>query len=237
MISTEKPAQQSATPVHIILEELTLHGDLLIPRQALGLVIFVHGSGSSRFSPRNKYVAGELNKAGLGTLLLDLLTEDEQRIDVETMQFRFDIPLLSARTTLVVSWALRQPGMSRLPVCLFGASTGAAAALITAVAMKDRIAAVVSRGGRPELAKEVLNRVESPTLLIVGGEDDTVLALNQGAMELMRCPKKLHIVPGATHLFEESGALEEVAKVAAEWFVENLRPVVGKKGSPWRWRM
>lgn len=237
MIYTEKSAQQLPTPVRIALEELTLHGDLLIPKQAMGLVIFVHGSGSSRFSPRNKYVAGELNKAGLATLLLDLLTEDEQRIDSETMQFRFDIPLLSARTSLVVNWASRQPEVSRLPVCLFGASTGAAAALITAAAMKDRIASVVCRGGRPDLAKDVLNRVECPTLLIVGGEDETVLALNEGAMELMRCPKKLHIVSGATHLFEEPGALEQVATVAAEWFAQNLAPVVGKKGSPWRWRM
>lgn len=237
MSRTERVTQESAAPVQIALEDLALHGDLLVPKQALGLVIFVHGSGSSRFSPRNRYVAGELNRARLGTLLLDLLTEEEHRIDSETMQFRFDIPLLSTRTTLVVSWALRQPETSQLPIGLFGASTGAAAALITAATMKDRIAAVVSRGGRPDLAEDVLNKVECPTLLIVGGDDETVLALNQGAMELMRCPKKLHIVPGATHLFEETGALEEVATVAAEWFVQNLRPAAGKKGSPWRWRM
>ena len=214
---------EPATPVRIPIEDAALHGDLRVPPHTLGLVIFVHGSGSSRFSPRNLYVAEELNKRGLSTLLLDLLTEEEQRIDSDTMQYRFDIPLLAARSTLASSWAHRQPGMGRLPIGLFGASTGAAAALITAAAMKHQIAAVVSRGGRPDLAEDVLDKVAAPTLLIVGGEDETVLALNKKAMARMRCVKKLHVVPGATHLFEEPGALEQVVTVAAEWFVQNVQ--------------
>lgn len=237
MIRTEKSAQRPPTPVRIALEDVILHGDLLVPKNALGVAIFVHGSGSSRFSPRNKFVATELNKAGLATLLLDLLTEHEQRIDSETMQYRFDIPLLSARTTLAVSWALRQAELSCLPVGLFGASTGAAAALISAVSLKENIAAVVSRGGRPDLAKEHLARVQCPTLLIVGGEDETVLQLNRDALAVLQCPGKLYIVPGATHLFEEPGALEEVATVASGWFVEHMRAPVAAKTSAWRWRM
>jgi len=209
--------------VRIPIEDMVLHGDLRLPPHAKGLVIFVHGSGSSRFSPRNRYVAEALNKRGLATLLLDLLTEEEQRIDADTMQYRFDIPLLANRSTLAASWAHRQAEMSRLPIGLFGASTGAAAALITAAAMKHQIAAVVSRGGRPDLAEYVLDKVEAPTLLIVGGEDETVLALNRKAMAGMHCVKKLHVVPGATHLFEEPGALEEVVTVAAEWFVERMQ--------------
>jgi dienelactone hydrolase len=209
--------------VRIPIEDMVLHGDLRVPPHAKGLVIFVHGSGSSRFSPRNRYVAEALNKRGLATLLLDLLTEEEQRIDAETMQYRFDIPLLANRSTLAASWAHRQAEMSRLPIGLFGASTGAAAALITAAAMKHQISAVVSRGGRPDLAADVLDKVEAPTLLIVGGEDETVLALNRKAMAGMHCVKKLHVVPGATHLFEEPGALEEVVTVAAEWFVERTQ--------------
>lgn len=210
-------------PVRIPIEDMVLHGDLRLPPYAMGLVIFVHGSGSSRFSPRNRYVAEELNKRGLATLLLDLLTEEEQKIDADTMQYRFDIPLLANRSTLAASWGHRQPGMNRLPIGLFGASTGAAAALITAAAMKHQIAVVVSRGGRPDLAADVLDKVEAPTLLIVGGEDETVLALNRKAMAGMHCVKKLHVVPGATHLFEEPGALEEVVTVAAEWFVERMQ--------------
>ncbi len=237
MIPTEKSAQWPAAPVSIALEEVTLHGDLMVPRHAKGLVIFVHGSGSSRFSPRNKFVAAELNKAGLATLLLDLLTEHEHRIDSETMQYRFDISLLSGRTTLVVNWALRQPELSRLPLGLFGASTGAAAALIAAASLRENIAAVVSRGGRPDLAKDHLARVKCPALLIVGGDDETVLELNRDALALMQCPRKLHVVPGATHLFEEPGALEQVATVASEWFVEHLRPAVAAGASAWRWRM
>jgi pimeloyl-ACP methyl ester carboxylesterase len=210
-------------PVRLPIEEAVLHGDLRLVRNALGVVVFVHGSGSSRFSPRNVHVAGELNKHGLSTLLLDLLTEEEQRIDSDTMQYRFDIPLLAIRSTMAASWVHKQPELSRLPIGLFGASTGAAAALITAAAMKHQIAAVVSRGGRPDLADEALGRVEAPTLLIVGGEDETVLALNRKAATQMHCINQLHVVPGATHLFEEPGTLDEVVRVAADWFMAHMQ--------------
>ncbi|MGE5324143.1 MAG: dienelactone hydrolase family protein [Actinomycetota bacterium] len=212
--------KERTMPVHIPLDEAALHGDLQVPDDARGLVIFVHGSGSSRFSPRNRRVAKALNDRGLATLLLDLLSNEEQRIDAETMQFRFDIPLLAARSTLVAAWAEKHPDLGRLPIGLFGASTGAAAALITAAALGSRISAVVSRGGRPDLAAEHLREVKAPTLLIVGGSDRTVLELNRKAMERMQCVTRLHVVPGATHLFEEQGALEEVTKTAAEWFAD-----------------
>ena len=221
-MTTLRTPTGSARPVQVPLDDVALHGDLQSPDNPVGLVIFVHGSGSSRFSPRNRYVAGELNKHGLATLLLDLLTEEEQKIDAETMELRFDIPLLSNRSTLVASWASKDPDLRNLPIGLFGASTGAAAALNTAAALKGAIAAVVSRGGRPDLADRALAQVKAPTLLIVGGEDDTVLDLNRKSLELLRCTKRLHVVPGATHLFEERGTLEEVAKVAANWFHEHL---------------
>lgn len=223
MTSEGHDRYETATPVSIPLEGLALQGDLRIPDDALGVVIFVHGSGSSRFSPRNRRVAEELNKRGLATLLLDLLTDEEQKIDSETMQYRFDIPLLATRSTLTASWLQRQPEMERLPIGLFGASTGAAAALITTAAMKEQIAAVVSRGGRPDLAEAALDKVKAPSLFIVGGEDETVLALNRKAMAQMRCVTKLHVVPGATHLFEEPGALEHVATVAGAWFVRCMQ--------------
>jgi dienelactone hydrolase len=209
-------------PVQVPLEEMALHGDLQATENAIGLVIFVHGSGSSRFSPRNRYVAGELNKRGLATLLLDLLTEEEQRIDAETMQLRFDIPLLAERSTLVATWAHGRPELQNLPIGLFGASSGAAAALITAAAVPAMIGAVVSRGGRPDLAQTALSQVKAPTLLIVGGEDHQVLELNRQALGQLRCEKRLDVVPGATHLFEERGTLEQVAKAAGEWFREQL---------------
>ena len=164
-----------ATPVQIALDGITIFGDLQLPPGAHGLVIFVHGSGSSRFSSRNRHVAGMLNQVGLGTLLLDLLTREEQEIDERTMQLRFDIPLLAKRSTLAAQWAMKQPKLKHLPIGLFGASTGAAAALITAATLKEQIAAVVSRGGRPDLAEEALGHVQAPTLLIVGGEDHTCL--------------------------------------------------------------
>jgi dienelactone hydrolase len=217
------------TPVHIPIENMNLQGDLRLPADPLGVVIFVHGSGSSRFSPRNRFVAEELNKQGFATLLLDLLTEEEHRIDTETMEFRFDIPLLASRSSLATRWVHGQPGLSRLPIGLFGASTGAAAALITAAEMKQQVAAVVSRGGRPDLAAEFSPQVEAPTLLIVGGEDDTVLALNRNARAQMRCVTKLHVVPGATHLFEEPGTLEQVVTVAAQWFDRYMRAGVSTK--------
>jgi dienelactone hydrolase len=212
-----------AKSIRIPVEDIILHGDLRMASDAVGLVIFVHGSGSSRFSPRNRYVAEELNKQGLATLLMDLLTEEEQKVDAETMQYRFDIPLLARRSTQAAAWARQQPEMSRLPIGLFGASTGAAAALISAAAMKkEEIAGVVSRGGRPDLAEDALEKVVAPTLLIVGGDDETVLELNKKAMARMHCVTKLHVVPGATHLFEEPGTLEEVATVAGNWFVKHL---------------
>jgi dienelactone hydrolase len=230
MTAAAHDAEGSSLPVRIPVKDLILYGDLRRPANPKGLVIFVHGSGSSRFSPRNRYVAEEFNNAGLATLLMDLLTEDEQRIDDETRQYRFDIPLLGARSTLAAIWAQRQPETGSLPIGLFGASTGAAAALITAAAMKRQIAAVVSRGGRPDLAQEVLAQIESPTLLIVGGEDETVLALNKKAAAQMRCVSKIHVVPRATHLFEEPGALKEVVTVAAEWFIPNMqKAVAGEK--------
>jgi dienelactone hydrolase len=174
-------------------------------------------------------VAEKLNKKGFATLLLDLLTEEEHRIDMETMEYRFNTALLASRSNLATSWVHGQPGLSRLPIGLFGASTGAAAALITAAEMKLHVAAVVSRGGRPDLAEEFLPHVKAPTLLIVGGEDDIVLALNKTAMTQMHCITKLHVVPGATHLFEEPGALEEVVTVAAEWFARYMHGSISKK--------
>jgi putative phosphoribosyl transferase len=221
---TPKRDSRSGTtmPVRIAADDVVLHGDLQVPEDARGLAIFVHGSGSSRFSPRNRHVAEVLNRQGLATLLLDLLTDEEQRIDSETMQYRFDISLLARRTILVTSWAQRQPEIGRLAIGLFGASTGAAAALMTAAAMKELIAAVVSRGGRPDLAEDALDKMKAPTLLIVGGEDETVLELNKKAVARMRCVNKLCVIPGATHLFEEPGALEQVASLAADWFVKHL---------------
>jgi len=210
-------------PVRIPIAKTMLHGDLGVARNAVGIVIFVPGSGSSRFSPRNLHVAEELNKRGLSTLLLDLLTEEEQKIDAETMQYRFDIPFLVSRSTLAACWVRQQPELTRLPIGLFGASTGAAAALITAAVMKHQIAAVVSRGGRPDLAEDTLKMVKAPTLLVVGGEDKTVLALNKQAATRLHCVNELRVVPGATHLFEEPGTLEQVVTLAAEWFVKHMR--------------
>lgn len=221
------------TPIQVPLDGGATYGDLQLPPECRGLIIFVHGSGSSRFSVRNKYVAEQLNQNGMGTLLLDLLTKEEQDIDEQTMRFRFDIQLLAKRTILAVRWAARQPDLQDLPIGLFGASTGAAAALITAAALKGQIAAVVSRGGRPDLADDALGKVEAPTLLIVGAEDHTVLDLNMRAAKRMHCVHRLQIVPGATHLFEEPGALEQVGAMAGEWFVEHMHALV-RTGSSWR---
>lgn len=197
-----------------------LEGSLELPAAPRGVVAFAHGSGSGRHSPRNRYVAGELNKAGLGTLLLDLLTIDEDR-DVER---RFDIPLLTARLADAVRFLAEDKATRALPVGLFGASTGAASALRVAAAMPQRIGAVVSRGGRPDLAGDTaLARVKAPTLLIVGAEDSGVIELNEQARDtLAHCERKLVLVPGATHLFEEPGTLEQVAVLAAQWFVHHL---------------
>jgi pimeloyl-ACP methyl ester carboxylesterase len=211
--------------VEIEVAGAVLHGDLTLPSEAQGLVIFAHGSGSSRHSPRNRYVAGVINRAGLGTLLMDLLTEDEERVDEMTRELRFDIELLGRRVGEVVGWAGGRDELAELPVGLFGSSTGAAAALVAAAAWPGRVHAVVSRGGRPDLAGAALPRVECPTLLIVGGLDDVVIGLNEQAQQRLRCATELVIVPGATHLFEEPGTLEEVARLAAEWLARHLAGV------------
>jgi len=206
--------------VTIACGPVRLEGSLELPAAPRGVVAFAHGSGSGRHSPRNRFVAGELNKAGLGTLLLDLLTTDEDR-DVER---RFDIALLAARLADAVRFLAGHKATRALPVGLFGASTGAASALRVAAAMPQRIGAVVSRGGRPDLAGDIaLARVKAPTLLIVGGEDSGVIELNEQARDaLVHCERKLTLVPGATHLFEEPGTLEEVARLAAAWFTRHL---------------
>ena len=200
--------------VHVPADGVTLEGALVIPGGAKGVVLFAHGSGSSRHSPRNNYVARVLQAGSLGTLLIDLLTEREDA----TYETRFDIDLLARRLTATTEWLGEQPATQHLDMGYFGASTGAAAALRAAADMGSRIKAVVSRGGRPDMAESALDRVQAPTLLIVGGYDDVVIELNQRAYERLRAVKELVIVPGATHLFEEPGALEEVARLAARWF-------------------
>lgn len=194
-----------------------IEGDLHLPPGAIGVVVFAHGSGSSRISARNRQVARFLESRGFGTLLIDLLTCDEEQLDVHTREFRFDIPRLAERVVAAIDWLAARPDTAPLPVCCFGASTGAAAALCGAAARPDRVRAVISRGGRPDLAGDDLPRVEAPTLLIVGGNDEGVIELNQKAMAAMTAPVKLEIVPGATHLFEEPGTLEEVCEEAARW--------------------
>jgi putative phosphoribosyl transferase len=200
----------------------SLNGDVTMPDGAQGLVVFVHGSGSSRFSQRNRAVADYFVRAQLGTLLLDLLTEPEERTDAVTAEFRFDIPLLADRTTGVVDWVGVSPPLRSLPLGLFGASTGAAAALMAAANRTQLVRAVVSRGGRPDLAGPALDRVVAPTLLIVGGRDGAVLELNREAYDRLRGVRDLKIVPDATHLFEERGALDKVGHLAATWFLEYL---------------
>ena len=201
--------------VHIPAGRATIEGMLDIPDHAVGLVLFAHGSGSSRHSPRNNYVAGVLREAGVGTLLMDLLTPDEDRDYAN----RFDIALLTQRLLDAARWVVAQTETRDMPIGIFGASTGAAAALETAAMLGDDARAVVSRGGRPDMASnEVLATVDAPTLLLVGGLDDGVIDLNQQAYDRLRCEKKLLIIPGATHLFEEPGTLEEVAHQAASWF-------------------
>lgn len=199
-----------------------LDGDLHIPDNALGLVIFAHGSGSSRFSSRNRQVAESLHVGRFATLLLDLLTRDEERVDFRTAELRFDIPRLARRVVAATDWAAGHPLIGALPAGYFGASTGAAAALIAAAERPD-VAAVVSRGGRPDLAGDALPAVRAPTLLIVGGDDEAVIALNEEARRRMRAPVELAIVPHATHLFEEPGTLEEVERLALSWFQHHVK--------------
>jgi putative phosphoribosyl transferase len=197
-------------------------GDLTIPVNAQGMIIFAHGSGSSRLSSRNRFVAGVLQEAKFATLLLDLLTEEEEEIDVRTRTFRFDIILLANRLIQATYWLADDPSAGSLQVGYFGASTGAAAALIAAAQLPESTRAVVSRGGRPDLAGGALRKVTAPTLLIVGGDDYSVVELNERASNELQCEKKLEIVPGATHLFEEPGTLEQVANLASNWFIRHL---------------
>ena len=222
--NTRKTASHGAIEaVEIRVGSITLEADLRVPSGATGLVIFAHGSGSSRFSTRNRQVADFLGERGLATLLLDLLTSQEEAIDVRTSEYRFDIARLGPRVTAAADWADSRAGLG-LPLGFFGASTGAAAALIAAAERPGTIKAVVSRGGRPDLAGEALERVEAPTLLIVGGHDEPVIQMNRDAMRRMHAHVELEIVPGATHLFEEPGTMERVAHLAAGWFVRYLRP-------------
>jgi pimeloyl-ACP methyl ester carboxylesterase len=209
-------------PVAVRLNSVSLEGNLAIPEGARGIVLFAHGSGSSRFSPRNRFVAGELREAGLATLLFDLLTAGEEEIDMRTMHLRFDIELLAERVVRATDWLTQYDNTRNLKVGYFGASTGTAAALIAASERPDAVGAIVSRGGRPDLAAPVLPQVKAPTLLIVGGNDFPVIEMNREALEQLQVEKELVIVPGATHLFEEPGKLEEVARLAAEWFVRYL---------------
>lgn len=222
-IVAQHPLAELHDPVSIPVGAVVLEGDLDVPEGGQSLVVFAHGSGSSRHSPRNQFVARVLREAGLGTLLIDLLTSDEERIDAVDGSLRFDIPLLASRLVAVTNWLRCQPGTRQLKMAYFGASTGAAAALIAAAKLGDRIRAVVSRGGRPDLAKTSLPQVTAATLFIVGGYDEMVIALNDGAYELLRCEKDFRIVPGATHLFEEPGKLEQVAEFSARWFTEHVR--------------
>lgn len=208
--------------VSIPAGRVRLEGTLGVPERAKGVVLFAHGSGSSRFSPRNRYVARMLRDAGLGTLLLDLLSPTEEEVDELTRQHRFDIPTLAARLVVAIDWLAEEASTSTLRVGLFGASTGGGAALVAAAERPQRVGAVVSRGGRPDLAGAALSRVEAPTLLVVGGRDDVVIALNERARRAMKADVRLEIVPGATHLFEEAGALERVAVEACDWFVDHL---------------
>lgn len=220
-------AVEHITELVVQAGEISLGGYLAVPDSVQGLVVFVHGSGSSRFSPRNQYVAGIMNQGGLATLLFDLLTADENEIDMRTRALRFDIDLLSERTTAALDWLAGQKSVSDLPVGLFGSSTGAAAALNAAAVRPDQVSAVVSRGGRPDLAMGALPRVKAPTLMLVGGLDYSVIEMNERAAAAMQAPCRIEIVEGATHLFEEPGKLEQVAARARDWFLEYLTSAAG----------
>jgi putative phosphoribosyl transferase len=210
--------------VHVTAGAVVLEGTLAIPAGAHGIVLFAHGSGSSRFSPRNRAVAQALRTAGLATLLIDLLTPDEEAIDLRTLQLRFDITLLAERLIGATDWLTQTPATRQLRIGYFGASTGAAAALVAAAERPAAVGAVVSRGGRPDLAESALARVRAPTLLIVGGNDVPVITMNEQALAQLGAQKQLVIIPGATHLFEERGALEQVARLACQWFQRFLAP-------------
>ena len=224
----EKDSGASKISVSVPIDGQSLPGDLRTPADALGIVLFAHGSGSSRHSPRNQFVARTLERRQLGTLLIDLLTPEEEIIDNRTAEYRFDIPMLADRLVTIVDWLRHRKETSSLPIGLFGASTGGGAALIAAANRSDEIAAVVSRGGRPDLAGAALVNITTPTLLIVGGFDAPVIEMNRGAMKQMRGEVKLEIVPGATHLFEEPGTLERVAELAGAWFERYLQPAAAR---------
>jgi putative phosphoribosyl transferase len=209
-------------PVTVEVDSVQLDGYLSVPTAASGVVLFAHGSGSSRHSPRNRSVADLLNESGLATLLIDLLTEDEQEVDLQTAHLRFNIPFLAKRLVAITAWLAAQQEVAGLKIGHFGASTGAAAALVAAAELPQSVHAVVSRGGRPDLAGDSLALVKAPTLLIVGGADPVVLDLNRQAMAQMHCVKELQVIPGATHLFEEPGALGKVARLARDWFLDKL---------------
>ncbi|WP_340123375.1 dienelactone hydrolase family protein [Methylobacter svalbardensis] len=216
------PVSPASIDVSITFKDFSLPGLLAVPEHSKGLVVFAHGSGSSRFSRRNRFVAEILNEAGIATLLFDLLTPEEEDIDQSTREFRFDIDLLTDRLIDVIDWVSLKTATAALPIGLFGASTGAAAALGAAAARADKVAAVVSRGGRPDLALPHLSKVKAPTLLIVGGEDTVVIELNRQAAAQLPIEHRLEIIPGATHLFEEAGKLEQVANLACAWFLHHF---------------
>ncbi len=218
MKTTHLPHQEIA----ISADDVSLYGELEVPVGAPGIVLFAHGSGSSRQSPRNQSVARTLRDAGLGTLLFDLLTHDEELEDADTGAFRFDIKLLAKRLLGATLWLENQPEARGLKLGYFGSSTGGGAALMAAAGFGERISAVVARGGRPDLAGEALPNVKSPTLLIVGGLDETVIQLNEAALTKLRCEKELRIIPGASHLFAEKGKLEQVAHISADWFLQHM---------------
>ena len=220
------PTADDERTIDVRVANFTLEGALAVPRGATGLVLFVHGSGSSRFSPRNRAVANELNLAGFATLLLDLLTPTEERWDATSAALRFDIDLLAQRLIMATDWLASRSDTSDLGIGYFGASTGAAAALAAAAHRQESVRAIVSRGGRPDLAGPILSEVRAPTLLIVGGRDTPVIAFNRAAHHDLSCVKELRIVPGATHLFEEPGALEEVTRLARGWYRHHLRPAL-----------
>jgi putative phosphoribosyl transferase len=227
MAAAEKQGNQDRQ-VRIAVDPIILEGNLGLPLTPAGVVLFAHGSGSSRHSPRNRYVARVLREAGLATLLIDLLTAEEEAAEARTRHLRFNIGLLADRLVGATRWLAEESATGNLPVGYFGASTGGGAALVAAAEVPDRVGAVVSRGGRPDLAGEALARVRTPTLLIVGGDDTTVLTLNRQALEQLAAPEKeLAVVEGATHLFEEPGALEEVAWLASDWFQRHLRGPAG----------
>ena len=221
-MATSARLQTVKEELEIPFGSLTLRGDLLVPEEPTGLVVFAHGSGSGRLSPRNRFVAEVVRRKNIGTLLFDLLTEEEEAVDIHTRHLRFDIDLLAQRLIAVTRWIAEQQDTESLPIGFFGASTGAGAALVAAAEFGSTVKAVVSRGGRPDLAGDALERVESPVLLIIGGNDEPVIALNEEAYKRLRGTSEIKIVPGASHLFEEPGTLETAAQLATDWFERYL---------------